>query len=471
MGITPALRVIAAGACLRSLIRSMPGDVIISVKNVSKAYRIWSSPSARLGSPCTAAAAALFPRSSAPHLALTARAARGYRDFHALNDVSFEIRRGEATGIIGRNGSGKSTLLQLIAGTLAVTSGSLQVNGRVSALLELGSGFNPEFTGRENVFLNGSIYGLSRAEMARRFDEIAAFADIGDFIEQPVKTYSSGMMMRLAFAVAVSVQPDILIVDEALSVGDVFFTQKCFQRIREIVHRGATLIFVSHDTGSVQNLCDRGLLLSQGKLVHDGAPEDCVSRYFNLHQPTTASAAGPVAAGRHAPVATELRTALLAANILPAAKSRHGDRKLELIAAAVLDGHGAATWDFELLHRATIRVLFKAHAPIALPSVGLQLHDRMGNLLFAAGNSQLRFPLPPLAAGEEIMLDFRVTLTAQAGLYTLSLDAAEADPSNPNVGTFHDRVGGLGPLSVAHHAAGVLPFYGAAQLPLEISYA
>ena len=462
MGTTPALRVIAAGACLRSLIRSMPGDVIISVKNVSKAYRIWSSPSARLGSPCTAAAAALFPRSSAPHLALTARAARGYRDFHALNDVSFEIRRGEATGIIGRNGSGKSTLLQLIAGTLAVTSGSLQVNGRVSALLELGSGFNPEFTGRENVFLNGSIYGLSRAEMARRFDEIAAFADIGDFIEQPVKTYSSGMMMRLAFAVAVSVQPDILIVDEALSVGDVFFTQKCFQRIREIVHRGATLIFVSHDTGSVQNLCDRGLLLSQGKLVHDGAPEDCVSRYFNLHQPTTASAAGPVAAGRHAPVATELRAALLAANILPAAKSRHGDRKLELIAAAVLDGHGAATWDFELLHRATIRVLFKAHAPIALPSVGLQLHDRMGNLLFA---------LPPLAAGEEIMLDFRVTLTAQAGLYTLSLDAAEADPSDPNVGTFHDRVGGLGPLSVAHHAAGVLPFYGAAQLPLEISYA
>ena len=152
------------------------------------------------------------------------------------------------------------------------------------------------------------------------------------------------MMMRLAFAVAVSVQPDILIVDEALSVGDVFFTQKCFQRIREIVHRGATLIFVSHDTGSVQNLCDRGLLLSQGKLIHDGAPEDCVSRYFNLHQPTAASAAGPVAAGRHAPVATELRAALLAANILPAAKSRHGDRKPELIAAAVLDGHGAATW-------------------------------------------------------------------------------------------------------------------------------
>jgi hypothetical protein len=307
--------------------------------------------------------------------------------------------------------------------------------------------------------------------MAQRFDEVAAFADIGDFIEQPVKTYSSGMMMRLAFAVAVSVQPDILIVDEALSVGDVFFTQKCFQRIREIVHRGATLIFVSHDTGSVQNLCDRGLLLSQGNLVHDGAPEECVSRYFNLHQPTSATSKGAVAAGHHAPIAPDLRAALLATNILPAAKSRHGDRKLELVAAAVIDGHGAATWDFELLHRATVRVLFRAHAPIALPSVGLQLHDRMGNLLFAAGNSQLRFPIPPLAAGQEIMLDFRITLTAQAGLYTLSLDAAEADPADPNVGTFHDRVGGLGPLSIAHHAAGALPFYGAAQLPLEISYA
>lgn len=449
----------------------MSGDVIISVKNLSKAYRIWSTPSARLRSPFLSTAASALPQNSALHRSLSARAARGYRDFHALNDVSFEIRRGEATGIIGRNGSGKSTLLQLIAGTLTPTSGSIQVNGRVSALLELGSGFNPEFTGRENVFLNGAIYGLTHAEMAQRFDEVAAFADIGDFIEQPVKTYSSGMMMRLAFAVAVSVQPDILIVDEALSVGDVFFTQKCFQRIREIVHRGATLIFVSHDTGSVQNLCDRGLLLSQGKLVHDGAPEDCVSRYFNLHQPSSSATSGPVVTGQHAAITPELRAALLASNILSSAKSRHGDRKLELVAASVIDGHGAATWDFELLHRATIRVLFKAHAAIARPSVGLQLHDRMSNLIFAAGNSQLHFPLPGLAAGEEIMLDFRLTLTTQPGVYTLSLDAAEQDLRDPNIGHFHDRVGGLGPLSISCQTGTVMPFYGMAQLPLEISYA
>lgn len=445
-------------------------EPIIQVEALTKAYRIWESPAARLKSPLLESAAHAFPARSAPHRSLVARAARGYRDFYALNDVSFTIRRGEATGIIGRNGSGKSTLLQLIAGTLAPTSGKLSVLGRVSALLELGSGFNPDFTGRENVFLNGSIFGLTHREMQEKFDEIAAFADIGDFIEQPVKTYSSGMMMRLAFAVAISVQPDVLIIDEALSVGDVFFTQKCFQRIREIVNRGATLIFVSHDMGAVQNLCARGLLLHQGRLIHDGAPEDCVSRYFNLHQPRTAST-DHVGGGHHPPVTQETRAAVLAANVIAAAKTRHGERQLELAAAAVFDGHGAATWDFELLHRACIRVLLRAREAIALPSVGLQLHDRMGNLVFAAGTPQLRFPLAALIAGEEVMLEFHLTLALQPGVYSLSLDAAECDPDDPNVGTFYDRVGGLGPLTISHHAPGALPFYGIAQLPMEIGYA
>jgi lipopolysaccharide transport system ATP-binding protein len=447
----------------------MPDDPIIQVENLTKAYRIWENPAARLTAPLLETAASLFPKNSAPQRGLSARAARGCREFHALRDVSFSIRRGEATGIIGRNGSGKSTLLQLIAGTLTPTSGECVVNGRVSALLELGSGFNPDFTGRENVFLNGAILGFSRGEMQARFAEIEAFADIGDFIDQPVKTYSSGMMMRLAFAVAVNVQPDVLIVDEALSVGDVFFTQKCFQRIREIVHRGATLIFVSHDMGAVQNLCDRALLLNNGHLVFDGAPEDCVSRYFNLHQPTRTATTG--IAGTHPTVDGSTRAAVLAANILPHAKSRHGDRSLEIVAAAILDGHGASTWDFELMHRATVRLLLRANTPVHLPSVGLQLHDRMSNLVFAAGTPQLRFPLPALAAGEEIMLDFRLALTVQPGVYTLSLDAAEYDEENPNVGTFYDRVGGLGPLTVAHHAPGALPFYGVAQLSLEINYA
>ena len=445
----------------------MPDELLIQAKGLTKAYRIWDRPSSRLTVPLIEAASKLLPQALGRR-SLAGRAAAKYRDFYALREVGFSVRRGEATGIIGRNGSGKSTLLQLIAGTLMPTSGSVSVTGRVSALLELGSGFNPDFSGRENVFLNGAIYGFTHAEMAERMDEIAAFADIGDFLEQPVRTYSSGMMMRLAFAVAVNVQPDILIIDEALAVGDVFFSQKCFQRIREIVHRGATLIFVSHDMGAIQSLCDRALLLNQGSLIFDGAPEDCVSRYFNLHKPAARS--GKAVPGTHAPVDPAARKAVEGSNILPAAKSRHGDRELEILAAAVLDGHGAATWDFEMMHRASVRMLLRANSEIRMPSVGIQIHDRMGNLVFAAGTSQLRFPLPALPKGQEILLEFRIALNVQPGAYTLSLDAAEFDEENPNVGVFFDRVGGLGPLNVANHGGITLPFYGIAQLPMDISY-
>ncbi|HXP63704.1 MAG TPA: Wzt carbohydrate-binding domain-containing protein, partial [Dongiaceae bacterium] len=305
-------------------------------------------------------------------------------------------------------------------------------------------------------------------EMGKRMDEVIAFADIGQFIDQPVKTYSSGMMMRLAFAVAVNVQPDVLIIDEALAVGDVFFSQKCFQRIREIVHNGATLIFVSHDMGAVQSLCDRALLLNQGSLMFDGAPEDCVSRYFALHNVSMKS--GQSVAGKHPPVNLAVLNSVRAGDILASAKSRHGDKALEIAAAMVVDGHGAATLDFEMMHRAAVRMYLRANAEIKRPSAGIQLHDRMGNLVFAAGTPQLRFPLPALSKGEEILLEFRIALSLQPGLYTLSLDAAEFDEENPNVGAFYDRIGGLGPLSVAHHGSGALPFYGIAQLPMDISY-
>ncbi|MDX2186793.1 MAG: ABC transporter ATP-binding protein [Opitutaceae bacterium] len=441
-------------------------EIIIDIQNVAKSYRIWSSPSARLLAPAMETAAPWAPKPVGT--SLRKKAASGYRDFQALHPLTAQIRRGQATGIIGRNGSGKSTLLQLIAGTLTPTSGSVNVHGRVAALLELGSGFNPDFTGRENVYLNGAIHGFSRAEMDKRFVEIAAFAEIGDFIDQPVKTYSSGMLVRLAFSVAISVQPDVLIVDEALSVGDVFFAQKCFRRIREIIHRGATLIFVSHDMGAVQSLCDRALLLHQGQLVFDGAPEDCVSRYFNLNQARKPGSAR--AEGTHAEIDSALREKLLADNCLATARSRHGDRTLEFLAAAVYDGHGAATFDFEMMHRATVRVLLRAAKEVRLPSIGLQLHDRLGNLVYAAGTPQLRFPLAAFNEGREVMLDFNLTLSLHPGTYTLSFDAAECDAEDPNVGTFFDRVGGIGPLEVKHHGTGAMPFYGVAQLPMEINY-
>ena len=446
----------------------MSEELLIVASGLTKAYRIWRSPSARLTAPAIEAVARLLPEASGARKGMAKSASSKFRDFYALKQVNFKIRRGEATGIIGRNGSGKSTLLQLIAGTLTPTEGTVSVKGRVSALLELGSGFNPDFTGRENVYLNGAIYGFTRAEMEELMDDILAFADIGDFIDQPVKTYSSGMMMRLAFAVAVNVQPDVLIIDEALAVGDVFFSQKCFQRIREIVHKGATLIFVSHDMGAVQSLCDRAILLNQGSVAYDGAPEDCVSRYFNLHKPP--AKAGESAPGRHPPVDATARQRVKSHDVVPTAKARHGDRSLEVAAAAVLDGHGAATWDFEMMHRAAIRVLFVANSEIKRPSVGIQIHDRMGNLVFAAGTPQLRFPLPALSKGQEILLDFQVTLSLQPGVYTLSIDAAEVDADNPNLGVFYDRVGGLGPLTVTSHEPGALPFYGIAQLAMDISY-
>ena len=446
----------------------MSDEPLIEAVGLAKAYRIWESPASRLTVPLLEAASALLPRGSSARRALARHSSKRFRDFYALRDVGFSIRRGEATGIIGRNGSGKSTLLQLIAGTMLPTDGTVRTTGRVSALLELGSGFNPDFTGRENVYVNGAIHGLTHAEMGARMDEVTAFADIGEFIDQPVKTYSSGMMMRLAFAVAVNVQPDVLIIDEALAVGDVFFSQKCFQRIREIVHRGATLIFVSHDMGAVQSLCDRALLLNQGRLVFDGAPEDCVSRYFNLHK--AAMKTGAAVPGKHPAADPAAVAAVRASDVLPSAKSRHGDRALEIAAAAVVDGHGAPTWDFEMMHRAAVRVLLRANAPIRAPSAGIQIHDRMGNLVFAAGTPQLHFPLPALEKGQEVLLDFRIALALQPGQYTLSLDAAEFDEDNPNVGAFFDRIGGLGPLTVAYHVPGALPFYGIAQLPMDISY-
>jgi hypothetical protein len=204
-------------------------------------------------------------------------------------------------------------------------------------------------------------------------------------------------------------------------------------------------------------------------MLFDGAPEDCVSRYFSLHTPRTRTAAA--AAGRHADVDPAARAAIEGASVLSGAKSRHGNRDLEVVAAAVTDGHGARTWDFEMMHRACVRVLLRANGDVAGPSAGIQIHDRIGSLVFAAGTPQLHFALAPLQRGQEIMLEFRIALNLQPGAYTLSIDAAEYDSENPNVGTFYDRIGGLGPLNVGHSGSGALPFYGAAQLPMEISYA
>ena len=243
----------------------MTDKPVISVRNLGKAYRIYDHPLGRLKQ------------------VLSFGSGKHYRDFEALKNVSFDIRRGETVGIIGRNGSGKSTLLQLICGIRKPTSGKVEINGRVSALLELGAGFHPEFTGRENVFMQGAIMGYTRGMMETRIDEIAAFADIGEFIDQPVKTYSSGMFVRLAFAVAVSVEPDILVVDEALAVGDMEFQKKSFEHLARMIRSaGMTVILVSHDLRQIQRFCSRAIFLDHGRCLLDDDSSRTCQKYYEM---------------------------------------------------------------------------------------------------------------------------------------------------------------------------------------------
>lgn len=242
----------------------MSCDPAIVVRGLNKTFHIYSKPRDRL-------------------LQMLVRNRRKYfREFWALTDVSFQVMHGETVGIVGRNGSGKSTLLQLICGTLNPSGGSIETHGRIAALLELGSGFNPEFTGRENVYMYAAVLGLSKAETEQRYDEIVSFSGIKEFIDQPVKTYSSGMVVRLAFSVAINVDPQILIVDEALSVGDELFQRKCFAKIETIKQKGTTILFVSHSGGTVIELCDRAILLDSGKLLSIGRPKRIVEKYHKL---------------------------------------------------------------------------------------------------------------------------------------------------------------------------------------------
>ena len=254
-------------------------ESIIVVESLSKSYHIWSSPVARLQSPAYASLADVPLLPLGWRKLLRRKAAELYREFFALHDVSFHVERGQSVGIIGRNGSGKSTLLQIITGTLQPTGGQAEIRGRVAALLELGSGFNPEFTGRDNARLNAALHGLTPAEIDARLADMLAFADIGDFVDQPVKTYSSGMMLRLAFAVIAHIDADILIIDEALAVGDVFFVQKCMAFLQRFQERGV-LLLVSHSAAAITALCQKALWLDAGRLRMAGSPKEVTEAYL-----------------------------------------------------------------------------------------------------------------------------------------------------------------------------------------------
>ncbi|MBS0197418.1 MAG: ABC transporter ATP-binding protein [Planctomycetes bacterium] len=342
-----------------------PDPVVIRAEDVGKCYHMYERPQDRLKQ-------ALF------------RWRRQYfREFWAVRHVSFEVRRGEAVGIVGRNGSGKSTLLQMIAGTLAPSEGSVSVAGRIAALLELGSGFNYEFTGRENVYLNAAILGLSPREIDERFDAIASFADIGSFIDQPVKTYSSGMMVRLAFAVQVQVEPDVLIVDEALAVGDALFQKRCFQRLEDLRSTGVTLLFVSHDQESVRTLTSRAILLHEGRVRAAGPSGEVILDYRRLlHEAETAWGRNQVA---NRPALAKSAKPVVPAEPLRSARMSFGTCDAEVIGVRVCDASGRPASVFKPGEELRIRLECVVHKRMQHLNFGIRIRNKQGVKMYSWG--------------------------------------------------------------------------------------
>ena len=392
-------------------------DVAISVRDVSKKFRLFDSPRERL-------AEALHPLRK-----------RYHREFWSLRDVSFDVYRGEIVGILGRNGSGKSTLLQIICSVMRQTSGTVSAHGRISALLELGAGFNPEFTGRDNVLLGSAIVGLSRQQMLARMPDIEAFADIGAFFDQPVKTYSSGMFVRVAFAAAIHVDPDILVVDEALSVGDSKFQHRCFQRIREFMDRGKTILVVSHSVDMLLRMCHRGIVLDQGTVHHIGPIASAVSSYQNLLFGTSrtasvdngiSSAADGPATLPDADVALDIRSADTRDKVCEHPFYNKHETRLGAGVAKIVDFELVAAGKLnppEVPARSDVDLFVKLAFSEALDnvSVGFAVVTVDGTYVFGTNLAMMGAPLLRAQAGQCLLVKFRFTAHLAGGDYFLNL--------------------------------------------------
>jgi len=374
----------------------------VEFSNVSKSYSIYAAPRDRL-----------------KELA-TFQTRRFHTEFWALRDVSFDVRRGETFCVVGENGSGKSTLLQICAGILEPTEGTAVANGRVSALLELGSGFDPEFSGRDNVYLNGTILGLSTKDMDHRMREIEAFAEIGPFINQPVKTYSSGMVVRLAFAVAIHVDPEILLVDEALAVGDVYFRQRCMRKVHELRQRGITILFVSHSTGDVKALGDRAVWLDKGVVKALGKTDLVVAQYLAAMSEKDRV----YQAQEFSP--EEARALFVPQEVveeIPNIDHRFGDGKAEVIGIAVLNAEGARIASLQPNSTIVVRISVRAKENLDRPIVGFMFRNHLGVDFAGTNTARERQDLPPMLAGDICTVDFYLDLPA---LYASSFSFSPA---------------------------------------------
>lgn len=395
-------------------------DYAIRVSDVSKMYKLYNRNRDRVID--------AFGLSKKPH----------YREHYALHGLSFDVKRGETVGIIGTNGAGKSTILKIITGVLNPTSGDVDIDGRISALLELGAGFNQEYTGIENVYLNGTMMGFTREEIDKKMDDILSFADIGDFVYQPVKTYSSGMFVRLAFAVAINIDPEILIVDEALSVGDVFFQNKCYKKFEDFKKLGKTILFVSHDLGSISKYCDRVVLLDHGKKLSEGTPKDMINIYKKLMTGTAVEEALAAVAENDIEVVNDNNEAQAVSSnnsndpwksnfVINPNLNEYGSKKAEIVDFAVLDEDGLLTNSIVKGGRFTIKSKVHFNEDIKNPIFTYTFRNVKG-VDITGTNTMFEKQYVELAkAGEEYVASFTQKMNLQGGEYLLSISCTGYD--------------------------------------------
>jgi lipopolysaccharide transport system ATP-binding protein len=387
-----------------------------------------------------------------------------HKEFWALQDITFSVEQGQTVGVIGQNGSGKSTLLQILAGIMRQSRGDCHVNGKVSALLELGSGFNPEFTGRENVFMNGAILGMDRQQMQQRFEAIARFAEIGGFMDQPVKTYSSGMFMRLAFAVAVNVDPDILLVDEALAVGDLIFQHRCMHRMNHLRANGKTTVLVTHDLAAVTKFCDRALLLDGGYLLEDGPPDKVVQKYRALMFDRERRYGSFNGTEKGAEEGTIVRSGKKVEPVrsIPNIDHRFGNGAARIIGVDLLDEKEKPTREVWSGRTAVVRISVEFLQEVARPILGYTMRDRLGIDISACNTNYEGAVLPAARKGQIYTSDFEIHMPHMAsGSYSIAPAVADGDLAK------HDMCDWIDNALVFSLVSGEL-IYGMLKLDVEV---
>jgi ABC-type polysaccharide/polyol phosphate transport system ATPase subunit len=416
----------------------MSSEVAVSVNNISKTYYLYDNPLKRL-----------FKRTEAT-------------GFQALRDVSMTVRRGSTVGIIGRNGSGKSTLLQIVAGILRPTGGSVEVHGKVAALLELGAGFNMDFTGRENVYLNAAVMGISRKKIEERYDDIVRFADIGEFINYPVKTYSSGMFVRLAFSVAINMDPEVLIIDEALSVGDAAFQHKCFAKFKQLQKQGTSILFVSHNVDAVKSFCNEAVLLDRGRAVFSGDPEAAVNRYYemiHLDQLKESDIAVEPAGLEEAPLSVEEGRFDVS--------DRHGTGGARFISIEFIDSAGRRVDHIVFGEKITVRLGVLFEQQTRETNIGVLWRDSSGVDVLGNDSFNLGLPVPPQRPGSKVLLDFTVgNFCLKPGAYALTVAIGDVRPDGTSNTFYFDWINNAKILHVGIRKG--VTVWTKVQLPMDI---